>query len=127
MTLRKDALKAISDWTEAEFGTSKEWEFDETGELIAGDPLNDIGFCYSQYDNVIDYEHIVVDEQWVINLEGLKVYLYLDTERVLTEGFGDYGELVEWLEGSEFDELIGIADDYINEHWEEHREDWAVS
>ena len=120
----KDILKAVSDWEEREFGNRPEWVFDEDGNLIAGEPIDKIPLAYSQYDNDIDGERVIVDEQWYLDAERGVIWLALNDEVVECDSGFDYEELLTFFGDSTFEELIGEADEYIEEHYAEHKEEW---
>lgn len=102
-----DAYNTLNDWLEEEFGNG----IDEDGRL------GRIAWVYSQYR-----DEATVDEQWYVNLDTLRVFLELNDEIVIVHDFYDYDELVDYIEHTSFNELIGEADGYIELHMDEYKE-----
>ena len=71
-----------------------------------------IGIAYCEYEGKTLYS-----EQWCADIIGLKAYLFID-DRIKAEEikFNDAEEMTEWFKYTTFDELVGIADNWIEEH-----------
>ena len=122
MVLTGDLLNGISRWMEDEYGDGLVYIQNDNGDYVVfGEQLDRIGFAYSNYNGL--------DEQWYADARNLRVWLEIDGRAVeeYTLDFGDEEGMLEWFtDYAVYDELIGEADNYIEEHKADYSTWYAV-
>lgn len=106
MRTKDDAVRCLNDWLENEFGQG----------LDGSEDLSRVGFAYCEMKEGLNEGDRYTFEQWYADFEDLNIILELQEEGYLRTlyyyEFMDYDEMIDFINGHTYDELVGIADNF---------------